>query len=128
MVLLKDDLESRNLLDETIYSFYKRVENRPIENFLRTKDEEWGWWYTLFLVDRNHVIRYGYGQDRGFWVGGVELGIGPHYFGPAAFWSYEDSQRFSMEASTEGIIKNLSLLDEFLGYGKGGVLAYSTLR
>lgn len=123
---LRDDLESRNLLDATIYSFYKRVKNRPIENFLRTKDEEWGWLYTHFLVDRKYVLRYGYGQDRGFWVGGVELGIGPHYFGPAAFWSYEDSQRFSIDASTEGIIKNLALLDEFLAYRKNGVLAHST--
>jgi hypothetical protein len=62
------------------------------------------------------VIRYGIVRDRGAWLGGVALGIGPHYFGPADFWSYEHAQRFTLEASTEGAIKNLILLDEFLGY------------
>lgn len=50
------------------------------------------------------------------YVGGVQLAIGPHYFSPADFWSYEASQRFTLEASMEGVIKNLRLLDEFLGY------------
>jgi len=59
------------------------------------------------------VIRYSIGVDREVYVGAVELGIGPHYFGPAAFWSYDDMERFSMEATTEAVIHNLKLLDEF---------------
>ncbi|MEJ7805795.1 MAG: hypothetical protein WKG03_07740 [Telluria sp.] len=115
---LKNDLESRNLLDDAIYSFYKKYGNREVRNFLHTKDGEndWDWHYTYFLIDRKHVIRYGYGQDRNFWVGGIELGIGLHYFSASAFWSYENSERFTMEASIEGVQYNLSLLDEFLGY------------
>lgn len=125
---LKNDLESRNLLDETIHGYYEKVGNRHASNFSHTEDKEWNAFDTYFLIDRKYVIRYGVCQDRGAWLGGLSLGIGPHYFGAADFWSYENSQRFTMEASTEGVVKNLALLDEFLGYGKGGVLAYSTLR
>jgi hypothetical protein len=45
----------------------------------------------------------------------VSLAIGPHYFAPADFWSYENSKRFKIEASTEAIEHNLKLLDEFFG-------------
>jgi hypothetical protein len=46
-------------------------------------------------------------------LGGVELGIGPHYFGPSAFWSYENANRFISEISTQAVFHNLRLLDEF---------------
>ncbi|CAN7513780.1 hypothetical protein LJR290_003484 [Variovorax sp. LjRoot290] len=115
-VQLKNDLQSHNLLDETIRNYYERNGGREARNFLYTEDGEWGWHYTHFLIDRKHVIRYGYGQDRGGWVGGVELAIGPHYFDPSAFWSFKDAERFAIEATTGGVIRNLILLDEFLGY------------
>ena len=113
---LKNDLNGRNLLDDVIRSYFKESGGREAHRFLHSKNEEWGWHYTHYLISRKHVIRYGIGEDRGGCVGGVELAIGPHYFGPADFWSYEASQRFTLEASTEGVIKNLRLLDEFLGY------------
>jgi len=115
-VQLKNNVEGRNLLDKTIRDFYRKNGNRNAVRFLHSEDKEWGWFYTHFLIDRKHVIRYGFGQDRGFWVGGVELGIGPHYFKAADFWSYEDSERFTLEATTDGVEHNLALLDEFLGY------------
>ena len=113
---LKIDIDGCNLLDETIRRYYKINSNREVSNFLHSKDEEWGWLYTHYLVDRKVVMRYGIGEDRGMGVGGLQLAIGPHYFSPADFWSYENSQRFAIEASTEGVEKNLRLLDEFLGY------------
>jgi hypothetical protein len=113
---LSNDLEGRNLLEKTILNFYKDAGERSVANFLRTEDKEWGFLYSHFLVDKIHVIRYGIGSDRGICVGGVELAIGPHYFGPADFWSYKDSERFTLEASTEAIKRNLRLLDEFWGY------------
>lgn len=116
IVQLKNDLDGRNLLDETIYSYYRKNGNRHVSNFSHTEDPEWDGFDTYFLIDRKHVIRYGISQDRGFWLGAVSLAIGPHYFGAADFWSYEDSQRFTLEATTEGVEKNLGLLDEFLGY------------
>lgn len=113
---LKIDVDGRNLLDETIHNFYKRNGARNVRNFMHSEDKEWGTFYTHFLIDRKHVIRYGIGQDRGFLLGGVDLAIGPHYFTPSVFWSYENSERFSLEASTEGVEQNLALMDEFFGY------------
>lgn len=113
---LKNDLSSCNLLDETIRDYYKKNGNREARNFLYTKDDEWGWYCTHFLIAKKHVIRCGIGRDRGVWVGGVELAIGPHYFDPSAFWSFQDAERFTIESSTEGVVKNLILLDEFWGY------------
>ena len=124
---LKNDLDSKNLLDETIHDYYRKVGGRFASNFLRSEDSTCVGYATYFLIDRRHVIRYGISQDRGRWLGAVSLAIGPHYFGAADFWSYEASQRFTLEATTEGVIKNLSLLDEFLGYPTGGVLVYSKL-
>ena len=114
IVLLINDLDGRNALRNTIFSFYEKNGNRPVSNFLDS--EENGFFYVHFLINRKHVIRYSVGRDRGIFVGGVSLAIGPHYFGPYDFWDYENSERFSMEASTEAVENNLSLLDEFLGY------------
>jgi hypothetical protein len=114
-MLLSTDLEGRNLLDDTIYNYYRKNGNRHVRNFLHTEDKVLGWYFTHFIVNRKHVIRYGFGRDREFMVGGVELGIGPHYFGAADYWSYENFQRFTIEASTEGVEHNLALLDEFWG-------------
>lgn len=113
---LKNDADGRNLLDETIRLYFKKNGDRATSNFLHTNDAEWGWSYTHFLLERKVVLRYGIGEDRGMCVGGIQLAIGPHYFSAADFWSYEASQRFSLEASTEAVEKNLRLLDEFLGF------------
>jgi hypothetical protein len=115
---LSNDLEGRNLLARTIFAFYRSDGDRIVKNFLRSEDKEQGYFYTHFLVDAVHVIRYGIGQDRGILLGGVEIAIGPHYFSPADFWSYENSERFTLEASTEGVVHNLKLLDEFWGLGR----------
>lgn len=109
---LKNDLGSQNLLNRTIRQYYESG-NRTARNFLSSQDDE-GTYYTYFLVDRKHPIRYSIGLDRNVWLGALELGIGPHYFGPAAFWSYDNYKRFSMDATTESVERNLSLLDEFL--------------
>lgn len=122
---LSIDIEGKNLLDEVIQHYYKKIGNRTARNFLHAEESAQKWFFTYFLIDRKHVIRYGFGRDRGLLMGGLELAIGPHYFGPAAFWCYENSTRFSIEASTESVIKNLTLLDEFLGYGKDEALSYS---
>ena len=113
---LKNDINSHNLLDETIFNYYQKNGNRHLSNFLHTEDSECNAFDTYFLIDRKHVIRYGISQDREFWLAAVSLAIGPHYFGASDFWSYENSDRFTLEATTEGVEHNLKLLDEFLGY------------
>ncbi|MDM0030479.1 hypothetical protein [Variovorax saccharolyticus] len=114
---LKSDLDGQNLLNQVIHEYYER-QNRIVRNFSSGEEQD-GAYYTYYLIDRKHVIRYSIGPDREFMLGAVELAIGPNYFNPAAFWSYENYQRFSMDATTEAVELNLFLLDEFLGC-KGG--------
>ena len=109
-------MDGLNMLDDAIQEYYSKNGNRHIRKFKSSENKDWGWHYLHYLVDRRHVIRYGIGQDRNVWVGGLELAIGPSYFEAADFWSYANSERFTLEASTEGVERNLALLDEFLGY------------
>lgn len=111
---LKNDFEGRNFLRDTIIGHHERIGGRTIQCFLHTENKEWNWHYEHFLLNRKFVFRYGLGEDRGLTLGGIELAIGPHYFSPADFWDYANSQRFKMEASTEAVEHNLMLLDEFL--------------
>jgi len=111
-----DHLEIRNNLQKSVLNYYKNL-GREARYFLETKNPEWDWTYLHFLIDRRHVIRYGFGVDRNMLLGGLELGIGPHYFGASAFWSYENAKRFIDTVNTESVFHNLRLLDEFLkGY------------
>lgn len=112
---LKNDIGSVNLLDETIRGYYEKHGHRSAIRFLHSKGDDDSF-CTQFLIDRKHVIRYQIGTDRGVWLGALLLAIGPHYFGPADFWSYEASERFKMDASTDAVIHNLALLDEYFGY------------
>jgi hypothetical protein len=114
-VQLKNDLQSQIILNDTIPSYYKIHGERDARNFLSVEDKD-GAYYTHYLVNREHVFRYSIGNDRGSWLGALELAIGPHYFNPAAFWSYENFRRFSIDATTEAVEINLTLLDEFWGY------------
>lgn len=116
-MLLSNDIDGRNALQKVIEHHYAHKNPQAVEWFSDSRNEEWGWQYLHFLLNRKHVFRYGMGMDRWGLRAGVELAIGPHYFGPASFWSYEASTRFSGEASTEAVEKNLRLLDEFLGLG-----------
>lgn len=110
---LKNDVDGRNALRDVIESFYKET-GRVVRIFLET--EEQNFFKVHFFLERRHVIRYGIGMDRRMWLGGLELGIGPQYFSPYYFWDYPNSERFKIEASTEAVVHNLALLDEFLGY------------
>lgn len=107
-----DNLEIRNNVQISVLNYYKYL-SREARYFLESKDDEWGWTNLHFLVDKIHVIRYGFGSDRGALRGGVALGIGPHYFGPESFWSYEDSLNFLYTVDTDSIFHNLRLMDEF---------------
>lgn len=114
---LNHDVSSFTLLYEAVISYYKKNGDRHISIFADKSPEGGGGkFYIRFLLDRKHVVEYVILQDRGFSLSGLSLAIGPHYFGPADFWSYKDSERFTLEASTEGVQKNLELLDEFLAY------------
>jgi hypothetical protein len=77
------------------------------------EDVEKGY-FIRFLLDAKYVVEYRIGRDRNFFLSIPSLAIGPHYFPPCDFWDYANSQRFTLEASTEAIVHNLKILDEFL--------------
>ncbi len=111
---LKNNLEGRNLLDDTVRNYYRKAGNRSIKHFLWSEDR--GVLSSHFLLERRHVLKISIGEDRGAYLTDIQLGIGPHYFSPSDFWSYEDYRRFKIEADIWSIEFNLRLMDEFLGY------------
>lgn len=115
---LGNDLKSFQRLYEAVNSFYGRCAIRHWAIFEDLTPEQEDKYYVRFLVDRKHVVEYAVVTDRGFQLSGVSLAIGPRYFGPADFWSYENSKRFALEATTEAIEQNLHLLDEFFSLTK----------
>jgi len=123
-VQLNNDFESFEALYAAIYAYYKKMGVRTVTIFADKPPGNDGEFYARFLVDRKHVVEYGVVQDRGSTLSSVSLAIGPHYFGPADFWSYEASQRFKMDASLDAIVHNLALLDEFFGYSDALERAY----
>jgi hypothetical protein len=113
---LGNDIGGLRALYDSIYAYYARFEGRFVSIFDDTSPDESGSYSVRFLLDRQHVVQYSIGQDRGVNLGALTMAIGPHYFRPADFWSYEAGTRFKIEASTDAVIHNLALLDEFLGY------------
>ncbi|WP_157900234.1 hypothetical protein [Rhodoferax koreensis] len=115
-MLLKNDEKSFELLFNTIGDYYEKNGNRTayiFENLKPGNNIEAGY-FVRFLLEKKHILEYRIVQDRGFFIAIPSFAIGPHYFSPGEFWDYKNSQRFTLEASTEGIEQNLKLLDEFL--------------
>lgn len=102
----------RNSVQVAVLDYYENLQ-REVKYFRESRNDEWGGGYLHFLIEKRNVIRYGFGFDRDVWVGGVEIGIGPEYFGPAYFWSYEKSTSFLSSVDAGSVFHNLSLLDEF---------------
>jgi hypothetical protein len=119
IVQLKNDITSFDSLFNAVSYFYRGDESRIIlifEEKYPDKDTD-SEYFVRFLLDRKHVVEYRITNDRGLFLSILSLAIGPHYFPPTDFWDYENSQRFNLEASTEAIVHNLKLLDEFLARG-----------
>lgn len=114
-MLLRNDEQGWNELNATINNYFTK-KNRQVFVFSSPSPKCGNSLEFCFLIDRKHIVKYCIGIDRDTYLGVLLFAIGPHYFSSAQFWSYENSQRFTLEASTEGVEKNLRLLDEFLGY------------
>lgn len=110
---LNNDENGRNTLCLTIGKYYES-QNRHVRFFMPDTNPFPETLKAYFLFDRRHVARYLIGEDRRVALGALELCIDGHYFSAADFWSYENYERFSIEASAPAILKNLALLDEFL--------------
>lgn len=115
---LKNDLDGMNALNDLIYSYYKKNGDRKVHIFLRSVDDEKKIESIHFLLESKYVAKYSVGEsDRGSgFLGALGLAIGPHYFSPSQFWSYENAQRFRMSTEPFDIEFNLQLFDEFLKY------------
>jgi hypothetical protein len=114
IVQLSNDEKSWNLLSETIHGYYSE-RGRIVSVFSAPAPSKNSPLEFCFLIDRKYVAKYTIGWDRSY-LGVIQLAIGPHYFSAADFWDYPNHERFSIEASTEAVERNLSLIDEFLGY------------
>jgi hypothetical protein len=117
-VQLRNEIDSFDALFNTVTLFYNRDKGRRISIFetkVPDQDIDTGY-FVRYLLDSEHVVEYRIANDRRTFLSILSLAIGPHYFPPADFWDYENSQRFSLDASTEAIEHNLKLLDEFLNY------------
>lgn len=115
IVQLRNDEASWFELNRVISSYYAKQERHMVA-FRAGKISSSESLEFCFLIDRKHVIKYVISHDRGCFLGGIFLGVGPEYFGPADFWSYKNSERFTLDTDAHAVVKNLRLLDEFLGY------------
>jgi hypothetical protein len=115
---LSNDFDGYKNLHLTICDYYKKNGDRHIAFFSNKTPGDGGECYIRFLMDRKHVVQCSILTDRGVNLTATLLAIGPHYFGPADFWSYENSRRFKIDASSESVIHNLRLMDEFFGYNQ----------
>lgn len=113
---LNNDLDGYKHLHASICDYYKKNGDRHIAFFADKLPRDGGDLYIRFLMDRKHVLQLSIITDRGINLIGTALAIGPHYFSSADFWSYENYMGFEREASTESVIHNLRLMDEFFGY------------
>jgi hypothetical protein len=114
-VQLKNEIESFNELFNTVSLLYSGNGRKALifESKFPDEDEDVGY-FVRFLLDRKHVVEYRIAKDRGFFLSILSMAIGPHYFTVADVFDYDSLQRFELAASTEAVIHNLKLLDEFL--------------
>jgi hypothetical protein len=116
IVQFKNDMSSYDALFNTVSSFYQAIPGRRVVIFeTQFPGEDLGEdYFVRYLLDAKHAVEYRIERDRNFLLSVLSLAIGPHYFPPCDFWDYENSQRFKLEASTEAVVHNLTVLDEFL--------------
>jgi hypothetical protein len=105
--------EGMQSLYNTVAMYYAAKKQNAViyEKNLPLKDEKSDI-FVRFLVYRRHIVECRIGWDRSL-LAATSLAIGPGFFSPAEFWDYENSLRFTVEPTTEGVEKNLRLMDEF---------------
>lgn len=113
---IRNNAEGLASLCNEIESYYKKNGDRFVYIFDTKLPGEDADIYVRFLMDKQHVIEYSINEDRRMMLGGALLAIGPQYFSPAFFWSFEDGERFRIDTYPDDIEHNLRLMDEFLGY------------
>ena len=112
---LESEIIDAHQLDGAIGKYY-REKSRFVEIFdVHLSENDANMFFVKFLLDRKHVIQYIISKDRGVWGASILLAIGPAYFRPAQFWSYDAMKMFSMETTVTALRKNLDAMDVFFG-------------
>lgn len=68
-----------------------------------------------YFVARKHFIQYAIAIDTRNFYSMLSLAIGPHFVNMRWLVSEENESKFSMESTTEAVVHNLAMLDEYLG-------------
>lgn len=123
-MLLNNDFDGFKNLYDSVNSYYKKTGNRHVSIFSDKPPSGDEPYYVRFLVDRKYVVQYAILRDRGVSLSSLTMAIGPHFFAPADFWSFDNGARFKMDASTDAVAHNLALFDEFIGYSDALKKAY----
>lgn len=114
---IRNDAKSKQLLLDTVYDYYPGGLPKDVVHFKSSEDKEANGFSLYFLIKRKHIIQFHIIEnDRspGKFLGGLSMGIGAFFFSPADFWSFEAYERFDRSATTEAVIHNLRLFEEFL--------------
>lgn len=120
-VELKNDEASRNALTLCIERYYKdqkRVCFRRggiiIHTSVIDKSIYEDTYSVKYIIDRKYFFRYHIPiDDRNFYAM-LEFGIGPEYEEIRSLVSEENQSKFSMDSTTEAVVHNLKMLDEYL--------------
>jgi hypothetical protein len=67
-----------------------------------------------YFVARKYFIQYGIAIDTRNFFSMLSLGIGPGYVPMRWLVTEENKSKFSMESTTEAVVHNLAMLDEYL--------------
>jgi hypothetical protein len=119
-VELKNDAQSRNEMHLCIEQFY-RDRNRScfgygdavhssIVDGMNCEET----FSMKYLIDKKNFIRYHMPIDTRNFYAYLCLGIGPEYVNMRNLVNEENQSKFSMESTTEAVVHNLAMLDEYL--------------
>ncbi|WP_265645314.1 hypothetical protein [Verminephrobacter aporrectodeae] len=118
---LKNDPQSHAALDACIDKYYrdKGVPCRPYgEGIVKTsvidgkvyEDE----YERIYFVARKYFINYSIPIDTRNFFAMLSLAIGPNYVPMRWLVTEENKSKFSMDSTTEAVVHNLAMLDEYL--------------
>jgi len=117
---LRNDAPSRNEMRLCIERFY-RDKNRSCFGYGDTVHASmidginYEETYSMkYLVDKKNFIRYHIPIDTRNFYAYLCLGVGPEYVNMQNLVSEENQSKFSMESTTEAVVHNLAMLDEYL--------------
>lgn len=119
-VELKNDVLSRNEMRLCIERYYRdrgrdcfgygEVVHTSLMDGITCEDT-----YSMkYLIDKKNLIRYHIPIDARNFYACLCLGVGPEYVNMRNLVSEKNQYKFSMESTTDAVVHNLAMLDEYL--------------